>query len=454
MLAGPAVDSEAASPEPAGPASGLAASVTPSESAPIDPPAVAALLTPPRASTDASGGSTPGGSRVQAPPPLPMSILEDDAAAAAAASAMEGMQRAPSVGPPPQADIQPPNSAVPAVPHVIRATGASRRKRGNPLPATAPRDTLPAAPQSGDGGTWETDSLADDAELLLCARESRPSPGPAQSNGHGARKRARAAATAAAEVEKPLLSKEDRWKAIARMLDQDDLEADSDDFQVVDNEPFVHKPVVVALPPRKGRWGGRNAGGRGTSAAEESPPPERTKRERAVPGHRYGEEVVEEEPAPIKRGRWAGHVKKIRASANGTSNLRPRVAAAPAVAANHPAALATASAKVVQISHSDNPSNGAISAPTNSASRSFSALFEALSAAERGVPFRRVEVGGAQAAQAQGSADQQPFQLFGSKWLQPPPHLPRIISVRPDLFGNPMSKAFEALPVPVVQLFR
>ena len=60
---------------------------------------------------------------------------------------------------------------------------------------------------------------------------------------------------------------------------------------MVETEP-VQRAVVVVAPllagGRRGRWANRSGGPR---AAQESPPPERTKRERAAGAHRYGEEV-------------------------------------------------------------------------------------------------------------------------------------------------------------------
>lgn len=64
-------------------------------------------------------------------------------------------------------------------------------------------------------------------------------------------------------------------------------------MQVVDTEPEPRKQVAAPVLPagrRGGRWANRSGGPR---LAEESPPPERTKRERATGGHRYGEEVRE-----------------------------------------------------------------------------------------------------------------------------------------------------------------
>lgn len=54
----------------------------------------------------------------------------------------------------------------------------------------------------------------------------------------------------------------------------------------------MQRPAVVVAPllagGRRGRWANRSGGPR---TAEESLPPERTKRERAAGAHRYGEEV-------------------------------------------------------------------------------------------------------------------------------------------------------------------
>lgn len=143
----------------------------------------------------------------------------------------------------------------------------------------------------------------------------------------------------------------------------------------------------------------------------------------------------------MKRGRWAGHVKKVRASANGTSNLRPRV-----VAAAKPAHVTDSITTAVVCHGGGGGTNGAVL-------RTFTALFDALGAAEKGLPPKRVDEAAAAAA-GQGCAGEQAFQLFGSKWLQAGPHLPRIISIRPDLFCGLAGSPTAALPVPAVPLFR
>lgn len=48
----------------------------------------------------------------------------------------------------------------------------------------------------------------------------------------GGRRKLTRASAAAGEPEKPPLSKEDRWAAIARAVEADDAEADSEDFKV------------------------------------------------------------------------------------------------------------------------------------------------------------------------------------------------------------------------------
>lgn len=155
--------------------------------------------------------------------------------------------------------------------------------------------------------------------------------------------------------------------------------------------------------------------------------------------------MVEDEPTPVKRGRWAGHVKKVRASANGTSNLRPRLIPAPAAKPVH---MSDGVAAAVACH-----SGGDGGAPSNGVMRTFTALFDALGAAEKGLPFKRAEE--VAAAQGPGTGAGDPgFQLFGSKWLQAGPHLPRIISIRPDLFCALMGSPSAGLPLPAVPLFR
>lgn len=145
----------------------------------------------------ASGGSAAEGSPSEAAPaaaaappaPLPPPRADDDGAAAAAAAAMKGMQRSPSAA---LAVPQPAtytSAVAPPRPVVHRATGAGRRKRGNPLPAAAPADTLPQPEAARGGGPCEmesNDSLADDAELLLSARDCRGN-GSGGSSGHRSR---------------------------------------------------------------------------------------------------------------------------------------------------------------------------------------------------------------------------------------------------------------------------
>lgn len=156
----------------------------------------------------------------------------------------------------------------------------------------------------------------------------------------------------------------------------------------------------------------------------------------------------------MKRGRWAGHVKKVRASANGTSNLRPRVVAA-ASKPTHAADGMTAAL----VFHGGSIGGGGGGA-TNGVLRTFTALFDALGAAEKGLPPERAEDAAAVAAvagagtQGPGCAAEQGFQLFSSKWLQAGGHFPRIISIRPDLFCSLGGSPTVSLPLPVVPLFR
>ena len=133
----------------------------------------------------------------------------------------------------------------------------------------------------------------------------------------------------------------------------------------------------------------------------------------------------------MKRGRWAGHVKKPRANSNGTSNLKPRGSGG--AGASTPRAAAAA---------------GTYSAPPPAAQqlttlRTFTALFTALGAAEKGLPLRAPRLG----AQAR---------LFGSRWLQATPHAPRIVLIRSDLFPSPAANGsyVSARLPPPVPLFR
>ncbi len=138
---------------------------------------------------------------------------------------------------------------------------------------------------------------------------------------------------------------------------------------------------------------------------------------------------MEDEQPSVKRGRWAGHVKKPRANSNGTSNLKPRGSGgAPArVVANGNHAPPRPAPQQLQMSRL----------------WTFTALFTALGAAEKGLPLRS----------AQGFAQ---ARLFGSRWLQAAPHAPRIVVVRPDLFPSPAvnGAAISARIPPPVPLFR
>ena len=146
---------------------------------------------------------------------------------------------------------------------------------------------------------------------------------------------------------------------------------------------------------------------------------------------RFGEDGAPEEPPPVKRGRWAGHVKKPRANSNGTSNLKPRGSGGAAAAASRAAAA-----------------TGSYATPAPAAQqlttlRTFTALFTALGAAEKGLPPRAPRFG----SQAR---------LFGSRWLQATPHAPRIVLVRSDLFPVPATNgaSVSIRPPPPVPLFR
>ena len=161
----------------------------------------------------------------------------------------------------------------------------------------------------------------------------------------------------------------------------------------------------------------------------------------------------------MKRGRWAGHVKKVRASANGTSNLRPRVVAAAAKPAH-----ATDGITAALVFHGGGIGGGGGGGSANGVLRTFTALFDALGAAEKGLPPKRAEDPAAVAAVAievagagmhrQGCAAEQGFQLFTSKWLQAGGQFPRIISIRPDLFCSVGGSLTASLPLPAVPLFR
>ena len=150
---------------------------------------------------------------------------------------------------------------------------------------------------------------------------------------------------------------------------------------------------------------------------------------------RYGEEVLEDEPPPVKRGRWAGHVKKPRANSNGTSNLKPRGSG------GAPSAKAIANGN--HASPRAAPQQQQQQQRQMTTLRTFTALFTALGAAEKGLPLRSTQ-GFAQA------------RLFGSRWLQAAPHAPRIVVVRPDLFPSPAvnGAAVSARLPPPVPLFR
>ena len=63
----------------------------------------------------------------------------------------------------------------------------------------------------------------------------------------GRRKLTRTSA-AAGEPEKPPLSKEDRWAAIARAVAADDAEADSEDFKVHQTLTLASKPEALKPP--------------------------------------------------------------------------------------------------------------------------------------------------------------------------------------------------------------
>jgi len=67
------------------------------------------------------------------------------------------------------------------------------------------------------------------------------------------------------------------------LCSQDDAEADSEDFDPDSGEPEPRRPPPGPGPSvRKGRWAKRNM-----MAAEDSPPPERAKRERSTSVHRW-----------------------------------------------------------------------------------------------------------------------------------------------------------------------